>query len=119
MSISHLGNSFNSFNSLPLSSGDARLRTQSSEPSSQVNELRIQQQHSRRPPSDIVQAKADIQRFNAQAAKSESIFSPIPSFDDLPTSLRNALQTYLTTEQAIEPVSSGGSELLVGIDTYI
>ena len=94
MSISHLGNSFNS---LPLSSGDARLRTQSSEPSSQVNELRIQQQHSRRPPSDIVQAKADIQRFNAQAAKSESIFSPIPSFDDLPTSLRNALQTYLIT----------------------
>ena len=116
MSINHLGNSFNS---LPLSSGDARLRTQSSQLSPQVNQQQPQQQNSRRPQADIVQAGEGIQRLNAQVTISESIFRPIPSFDDLPTSLRNALQTYLRTEQAIEPVSNSGSELLVGIDTYV
>ena len=116
MSISHLGNSFNS---LPLSSGDARLRTQSSQISPQVNQQQTQQQNSRRPQADIVLASEGVQRLNAQATISESTFRPIPSFDDLPTSMRNALQTYLRAEQAIEPVSNSGSELLVGIDTYV
>jgi hypothetical protein len=116
LSISHLGNSFNS---LPLSSGDARLRTQSSQLSPQVNQQQTQQQNSRRPQADIVQTNEGTQRLSTQAKISESIFRPIPSFDDLPTSLRNALQTYLTTEQSIKPVSNSGSELLVGIDTYV
>jgi len=116
LSISHLGNSVNS---LPLSSGDTRLRTQSSQLAPQVGEQRTQQQKSRHPQAEIIQAGGDIKRLNTQTTASESIFRPIPSFDDLPTSLRNALQTYLTTEQAVETVSSSGSELLVGIDTYI
>ena len=116
MSISHLGNSFNS---LPLSSGDARLRTQSLQPSSQVDEQRAQQQKSRQPQAEIIQANSDVQRLYTQTTASESIFRPIPSFDDLPTSLRNALQSYLTTEQAVEVATNGGSELLVSIDTYI
>jgi hypothetical protein len=115
LSISHLGNSFNS---LPLPSGEARLRTQSSQFSPQVNEQQTQQQNSRRPQADIVQTNEGIQRLSTQAKISESIFRPIPSFDELPTSLRNALQTYLTTEQSIEAVANGGSELLVGIDIY-
>ena len=116
MSISHLGNSFNS---LPLPSGESRLRTQSSQFSPQVDEQRTQQQKNRQPQAEIIQAGGDIQRLNTQTTASESIFRPIPAFDDLPTSLRNALQAYLTTEQAVETVSNSGSELLVGIDTYV
>ncbi|MDG1937600.1 MAG: hypothetical protein P8I62_01925 [Pseudomonadales bacterium] len=100
MSISHLGNSFNS---LPLSSGEARLRAHAD----------IALLADKVPVADIAP------RLSTKTANTDSVFRPIPSFDDLPASLRNALQTYLTIEQTAEPASYDGSELLAGIDTFV
>lgn len=100
MSISHLGNSFNS---LPLSSGEARLRAHADIA----------------PLADKVPVADKAPRPSTKTANTDSVFRPIPSFDDLPASLRNALQTYLTIEQTAEPASYDGSELLAGIDTFV
>ncbi|MDG2035921.1 MAG: hypothetical protein P8J42_04815 [Pseudomonadales bacterium] len=100
LSISHLGNSFNS---LPLSSGEARLRAHAD----------IAPVADKAPLADIAP------RPSTKTANTDSVFRPIPSFDDLPASLRNALQTYLTIEQTAEPASYDGSELLAGIDTFV
>ncbi|MDA8693594.1 hypothetical protein N9L91_00125 [Pseudomonadales bacterium] len=100
MSISHLGNSFNS---LPLSSGEARLRAHAD----------IAPVADKAPLADIAP------RPSTKTANTDSVFRPTPSFDDLPASLRNALQTYLTIEQTAEPASYDGSELLAGIDTFV
>lgn len=111
MSINHLGNSFNRS---PLSSGEAGLRLQPSESSVSINK-----QDSSRRQDDIVQTRAPIQSNHTKTRAAESVFRPIPSFDELPANLRNALQSYLTVEQTVEPASDGGSELLVGVDTFV
>lgn len=116
MSINHLGNSFSS---LPLSSGNARLRPQSTELSTTVAEQKAPESNHRRMHGDIVSADDAIQHRNTKTTATDSVFRPIPSFDELPASLRNALQSYLTIEQVAEPVSQGGSELLVSIDTFV
>ena len=106
MSISHLGNSFNS---LPLSSGEARLRAHAD----------IAPVADKALLADKVPVADKALRPSTKTANTDSVFRPIPSFDDLPASLRNALQTYLTIEQTAEPASYDGSELLAGIDTFV
>ncbi|MGB1192474.1 MAG: hypothetical protein ACPG3T_06085 [Pseudomonadales bacterium] len=100
MSISHLGNSFNT---LPLSSGETRLRAHADIA----------------PLADKAPLVDKTPRPSTKTANTDSVFRPIPSFDDLPASLRNALQAYLTIEQTAEPASYDGSELLAGIDTFV
>ena len=116
MSINHLGNSFNS---LPLSSGNARLRPQSTELTTTIVEQKTSEPNNRRMHGDIVSADSAISHRNTKTIAADTVFRPIPSFDELPASLRNALQSYLTVEQVAEPVSQGGSELLVSIDTFV
>ena len=106
MSISHLGNSFNS---LPLSSGEARLRAHAD----------IAPVADKAPLADKALLADKVPRPSTKTANTDSVFRPIPSFDDLPASLHNALQTYLTIEQTAEPASYDGSELLAGIDTFV
>ncbi|MDB2410639.1 hypothetical protein N9W57_08475 [Pseudomonadales bacterium] len=81
MSISHLGNSFNS---LPLSSGEARLRAHAD----------IALLADKVPVADKAPLADIAPRLSTKTANTDSVFRPIPSFDDLPASLRNALQTY-------------------------
>ncbi len=116
MSINHLGNSFNS---LPLSSGNARLRPQSTELSTSIVEQKTPESNHRPMHGDIVSADGAIQHRNTKTTVTDSVFRPIPSFDELPASLRNALQSYLMVEQVAEPASQSGSELLVSIDTFV
>ena len=112
MSISHLGNSFNS---LPLSSGEARLRAHAD-----IAPVADKALLADKVPVADKAPLADIApRPSTKTANTDSVFRPIPSFDDLPASLRNALQTYLTIEQTAEPASYDGSELLAGIDTFV
>lgn len=112
MPINNIGNSVTS---LPVASRDNRLRLQSLD----IEEQNSNGQNNRRAQADLVQASDDVQRVTRSSATAEPAFRPVPSFDELPTNLRDALQSYLATAQVTEPVSNDGSELLVGVDTFV
>jgi hypothetical protein len=104
----------NNLGNLPVLARDNRLRLQSPE----IEERSADRQPNRRDQAEIIQPSDDVQRVVRSASTGEPVFRPIPSFDDLPNNLRDALQTYIATAQSTEPVATDGSELLVGVDTF-
>lgn len=55
-------------------------------------------------------------RVNQAEAAEEQVLRALPSFDDLPASQRNALQSYLDTQLNSESFTQGAE--LVGVDTF-
>lgn len=112
MPINSLGN--NSFNTLPAIARDNRLRS----PSVDIDD-RSDRQPNRGNQPELILPTDDVQRVTRAESSSEPRFRPIPAFDELPGNLREALQSYISTAQATEPVANDGSELLVGVDTFV
>ncbi len=110
-----INNVSNSIASLPVAGRDNRLRLQSLD----VEDQASNRQNTRRPEAEVIQPSDDVQRVVRSAESTDSSFRPIPSFDDLSSTSREALQTYISTANATEVVPGNGAELIVGVDTFV
>jgi hypothetical protein len=66
-------------------------------------------------PAHIVPSD-NSERVNQADAADEQVLRALPSFDELPVSQRNALQSYLETQINSEVQPTDGE--LVGVDTF-
>ena len=69
---------------------------------------------------DAVAEQEATQRVIPAAEVEPENFQRAPSFDDLPTPQRLALETYLQTEQAaLVSAAPSGGDVIVGVDTFV
>lgn len=64
-------------------------------------------------------SNAEISDRVVQANATENIiFQSVPSFDEFPTSQRNALQLYLSTQNTVDQ-NQDPRQAIVGVDTFV
>jgi len=66
--------------------------------------------------ADFILPSDNSERVNQSEAIDEQVLRALPSFEDLPASQRNALQSYLDAQISSETRAQGGE--LVGVDTF-
>lgn len=119
MPISQINSGFASLPALSTQNRDVRLRQSSPDISEQLTE-RESQSTSNNNSVEIIQPTDEIERILSASNTAESVLRPSETFDNLPTSAREALQSYLANQQAaLSASSSDGSELIVGVDTFV
>ena len=99
--------------SLPSTIKESRLR---------ATPLEIEDREARGEQSAVYNeyiARNDQQSVPPVVEVEPQYFQRIPSFDDLPTPQRVALETYLQTEQAIPRSTVNDNASVVGVDTFV
>ena len=120
MPISQINSGFASLPALSPQSREARVRQPTPELSEQFAERESRSTALESNSVDFIQPTDEIERILAASNTAETILRPGDNFDGLPSSAREALQSYLTNQQAgLNALSNDGSELIVGVDTFV